>query len=105
MTPPECPVCLELLEAPGVETTPCCRQMMHSKCYLDMVSFYEGRRCDTPCPLCRTLLSEYVAIDFEPAEPVEPTVSVPSPSKTAIFCVVLLTLQTSIILVYKFASH
>ena len=105
MTSPECPVCLDPLEGPGVKTIPCCRQMIHTKCYLDMVLFYEGRRRDTPCPLCRAVLSEYVAIDVEEPEEAEDTDPGPSPTKRLAVFGTLLAFQASFLLIYRFAFH
>jgi hypothetical protein len=63
----ECPVCLETLEGTLEITTACCKQRLHTKCLNDMIDFYESTERDTPCPLCRSLLSRYIAVDIPDA--------------------------------------
>lgn len=61
----ECPICLAPLDEAPVMTTFCCHQDMHTKCYDETVAFYETHKRDTPCPLCRATVSEYVAIEIQ----------------------------------------
>lgn len=66
----ECPICLTSLEESSVMSTFCCNQRMHTKCFDETVLFYDGRKRDTPCPMCRTVVAEHVAvaIDLHPGE-------------------------------------
>lgn len=107
----ECPICLAPLEDSPTMTTFCCRQKMHVACFNDTVAFYESHKRDTPCPLCRTTVSEYVAIDIVSetrgtADETDPPRRDPCATKRRlIYSLGVLGTHASFIAAYKLCHH
>lgn len=97
----ECPICLEVLQESPTITTPCCHQQIHTKCLEEFIEYNRSRLQDSMCPLCRSVLAEYIAIDLpdDPPNEREPL------DKRLLYLVGAMALHISFIFVYKFAIH
>lgn len=95
----ECPVCLEDLR--GLEiVTACCKQRLHTKCLNDMIDFYESTERDTPCPLCRSIISRYISIDIPDAQerPIARSASNNVSAQKIVYCVSFTVLFNMVIM-------
>lgn len=103
----ECPVCLEDLRGPLEIVTSCCKQRLHTKCLNDMIDFYESTERDTPCPLCRSIISRFISIDIPEAQerPIDrPTANNNIGAQNIVYCVSFTVFFNMVILfTYKLA--
>ena len=104
----ECAVCLEELQGSLEITTTCCAQRIHSKCVNQMIDFYDSIKRDTPCPLCRTIISRYIAIDI-PENPDTPNTqqrpSANNSSRNWVYCLSFTVFFNMMILYSLRISH
>lgn len=98
MEPRECPICLEDLAGTLEIATACCGQRIHTKCVNAMIDFYELARRDTPCPLCRTAIAQYTAIDIAPDQAAADQERVPEGSSDALVVCVTVTILVNTVI-------
>lgn len=105
MEPRECPICLEDLAGTLEIATACCGQRIHTKCVNAMIDFYELARRDTPCPLCRTALAQYTAIDIAPDQADQERVPEGSSDALVVCVTVTILVNTLIALAGLMLNH
>lgn len=52
----ECAICMTELNTQDITKTYCCKQQLHTKCYIDCLK----KTTNNTCPFCRTYISYYI---------------------------------------------